>query len=50
MSYLGLVLAIIAAVIATVFAGIGSAKGVGLVGQAADGLLSGFRPERVFME
>jgi V/A-type H+-transporting ATPase subunit K len=40
MSYLGLVLAIIAAVIATVLAGIGSAKGVGGAGQASMGVLS----------
>ena len=40
MTYLGLVLAIIAAVIATVFAGIGSAKGVGGAGQASMGVLS----------
>lgn len=40
MSYLGLVLAVIAAVIATVLSGIGSAKGVGGAGQAAMGVLS----------
>ncbi|MGN1418591.1 MAG: V-type ATP synthase subunit K [Acutalibacteraceae bacterium] len=37
---LGLALAIFGAAIAVIFAGMGSAKGVGLVGQASAGLLS----------
>ncbi len=37
---LGMALAIIGAVIAALFAGIGSAKGVGLVGEAAAGVVS----------
>lgn len=40
MSNLGLVLAIAGAVFAAMFAGIGSARGVGLVGQAAGGLVA----------
>lgn len=40
MSYLGLVLAVVAAVAATVLSGIGSAKGVGGAGQASMGVLS----------
>lgn len=37
---MGLALAVIGAVIAALFAGIGSAKGVGLVGEAAAGVVS----------
>ena len=37
---LGMALAIIGAVVAALFAGIGSAKGVGLVGEAAAGVVS----------
>ena len=40
MSNLGLVLAIVGAVLAAMLAGIGSARGVGLVGEAAAGLVS----------
>ena len=40
MNDLGLALAIIGAAFAALFAGIGSAKGVGLVGEAAAGLVS----------
>ena len=40
MNELGLVLAITGAAFAALFAGIGSAKGVGLVGEAAAGLVS----------
>lgn len=40
MSNLGLALAIMGAVVAALFAGIGSAKGVGLVGEAASGVVS----------
>ena len=40
MSSLGLALAIAGAVVAALFAGIGSAKGVGLVGEAAAGVVS----------
>lgn len=40
MSNFGLVLAIAGAVFAAMFAGIGSARGVGLVGQAAGGLVA----------
>ncbi len=40
MNNLGLVLALLGAACAVVFAGIGSAKGVGLAGQASAGLLS----------
>lgn len=40
MSNLGLALAIIGAVFAAMFAGIGSAKGVGIVGESAAGLVS----------
>ncbi len=40
MSNLGLALAISGAVVAALFAGIGSAKGVGLVGEAAAGVIS----------
>ena len=39
-SYLGLALAIAGAAIAALLSGIGSAKGVGMVGQAAAGLIS----------
>ena len=39
-SYLGLALAIAGAALAALFSGIGSAKGVGMVGQAAAGLIS----------
>lgn len=39
-SYLGLALAIFGAAIAVIFAGMGSAHGVGLAGQASAGLLS----------
>ena len=37
---LGMALAIFGAVFAALFAGIGSAKGVGLVGEAASGVVS----------
>lgn len=40
MNNLGLALAIAGAVVAALFAGIGSAKGVGLVGEAASGVVS----------
>ena len=40
MNNLGLALAILGAVAAALFAGIGSAKGVGLVGEAASGVVS----------
>ncbi len=40
MNSLGLALAIIGAACAALFAGIGSAKGVGLVGEAAAGVVS----------
>lgn len=40
MSNLGLALAIMGAVVAALFAGIGSAKGVGIVGEAAAGVVS----------
>ena len=40
MNSLGLALAIAGAVVAALFAGIGSAKGVGLVGEAAAGVVS----------
>ena len=40
MSSLGLTFAIMGAVVAALFAGIGSAKGVGLVGEAAAGVVS----------
>ena len=40
MNSLGLALAIVGAAFAALFAGIGSAKGVGLVGEAAAGLVS----------
>ena len=40
MSYLGLFFAVVAAVFATAFSGVGSAKGVGGAGQAAMGVLS----------
>lgn len=40
MNNLGLALAILGAVIAALFAGIGSAKGVGIVGEAAAGVIS----------
>ncbi len=40
MSNIGLTLAILGAVVAALFAGIGSARGVGLVGEAAAGLVS----------
>ena len=40
MNSLGLALAIMGAVVAALFAGIGSAKGVGLVGEAAAGVIS----------
>ncbi len=40
MSSLGLALAVIGAVSAALFAGIGSAKGVGIVGEAAAGVVS----------
>lgn len=40
MSNLGLALAIAGAAIAALFAGIGSAKGVGIVGEAASGVVS----------
>lgn len=40
MSSLGLALAVAGAVFAALFAGIGSARGVGLVGEAAAGLIS----------
>ena len=40
MSNLGLALALFGAAVAVIFAGIGSAKGVGLVGQASAGALS----------
>lgn len=40
MSNLGLALAIAGAVVAALFAGIGSAKGVGIVGEAASGVVS----------
>lgn len=40
MSNLGLVLAVLGAVVAALFAGIGSAKGVGIVGEAASGVVS----------
>lgn len=40
MNSLGLALAITGAVVAALFAGIGSAKGVGLVGEAAAGVVS----------
>ncbi|MBQ0084560.1 MAG: V-type ATP synthase subunit K [Clostridiales bacterium] len=40
MMSLGLALAIAGAVVAALFAGIGSAKGVGLVGEAASGVVS----------
>lgn len=40
MNSLGLALAILGAACATLFAGIGSAKGVGLVGEAAAGVVS----------
>ncbi len=40
MTYLGIVLSIVGAAIATVFAGIGSAKGVGGAAQASMGVLS----------
>lgn len=39
-SYLGLALAIAGAALAALFSGIGSARGVGMVGQAAAGLIS----------
>ena len=39
-SYLGLALAIAGAAVAALFSGIGSARGVGMVGQAAAGLIS----------
>lgn len=39
-SYLGLALAIAGAAVAALLSGIGSAKGVGMVGQAAAGLIS----------
>ena len=37
---LGMALAVLGAVVAALFAGIGSAKGVGLVGEAAAGVVS----------
>lgn len=40
MNSLGLALAVLGAVVAALFAGIGSAKGVGLVGEAAAGVVS----------
>lgn len=40
MNNLGIALAILGAVVAALFAGIGSAKGVGLVGEAAAGVVS----------
>lgn len=40
MNSLGLALAVLGAVVAALFAGIGSAKGVGLVGEAASGVVS----------
>ncbi len=40
MNSLGFALAILGAAIAALFAGIGSAKGVGIVGQAAAGVVS----------
>ena len=40
MNSLGIALAIIGAACASLFAGIGSAKGVGLVGEAAAGVVS----------
>ena len=39
MNSLGFALAILGAAIAALFAGIGSAKGVGIVGQAAAGVV-----------
>ncbi|MGB4092254.1 MAG: permease, partial [Ruminococcus flavefaciens] len=36
----GIILALIGAALATLLAGIGSAKGVGLVGEAASGVVS----------
>lgn len=40
MEYLGLAIAVIGAVLASLMAGIGSAKGVGMVGEAAAGVVS----------
>ena len=40
MNSLGFALAILGAAVAALFAGIGSAKGVGIVGQAAAGVVS----------
>lgn len=40
MNNIGIVLAVVGAVVAALFAGLGSAKGVGMVGEAASGIIS----------